>query len=454
MGSQSGTILRLQTAVLSQRSFATSAAALATELAMLFGCEHASIGILEHGYAKVVAVSGGSQFDPRQDAIARIAAAMEEAMEQGTLLAVPREGEPAPQITQANAALLTANDGGVCSVPLVNLNKVVGALTLERASAPFSTSETALCEEIACLVGPLLALKQDAERSALQRAGQTLRGFAARLADPGNRATKLAVSGAVLLLVGATIVPIPYRISAPAKLEGSIQRVLVAPADGFLQQVNARPGDLVREKQVLVELSGQDLAVEYRKRQSELLQHENAYQAALARADRTLLVINRAKAAEAEAQLALLENQIDRAQIRAPFDGVVIKGDLTQSLGAPVQRGEVLLTLSPSEQFRLIVEVDERDIAKVHPGQSGKLALSAMPYQTLPFVVGRVMPVATAGEGRNFFEVEARLDAPGVPLRPGLKGVAKLDAGNHALAWILTHRLLDWMRLSLWSLGL
>src|SRR2546421_9365206 len=144
MASQIGTILRLQTVVLSQKSFAAAASALACEVAVLFECERASIGLLEHGYAKVVGVSGGAAFDPRQDAIARIAAAMEEAMDQGVLVALPRQGEAKPQITQANAALLAERSGGGCSVPLVNRSEVVGALTLERARAPFSAAETTL----------------------------------------------------------------------------------------------------------------------------------------------------------------------------------------------------------------------------------------------------------------------------------------------------------------------
>ena len=51
------------------------------------------------------------------------------------------------------------------------------------------------------------------------------------------------------------------------------------------------------------------------------------------------------------------------------FDGIVIKGDLSQNLGAPVQRGEVLMVLAPNDSFRLILEVDEADIAAVRPGQ-------------------------------------------------------------------------------------
>jgi multidrug resistance efflux pump len=217
--------------------------------------------------------------------------------------------------------------------------------------------------------------------------------------------------------------------------------------------VNVRPGDVVRSGQILAELAQQDLQVERAKRQSELAQHENVYRAALARADRSQFVINQAKAGEAEAQLKLLDNQIQRARIRAPFDGIVIKGDLVQSLGSPLQRGEVLLTLAPDERFRLIIEVDERDIALIQAGLRGKLSLAATPGELLDFVVARVLPVAAAGDGRNFFEVEATLDATGRTLRPGLRGVAKVAVGARNAAWIASHRVVDWLRLTLWSLG-
>jgi hypothetical protein len=60
--------------------------------------------------------------------------------------------------------------------------------------------------------------------------------------------------------------------------------------------------------------------------------------------------------------------------------------------------------------------------------------------------------VASTGEGRNYFEVEARLKSDAAPdLRPGLLGVAKIEAGSRALLWIWTHRVYDWMRLTVWS---
>jgi len=93
------------------------------------------------------------------------------------------------------------------------------------------------------------------------------------------------------------------------------------------------------------------------------------------------------------------------------------------------------------------------DIGDVRAGQSGHLALSALPGETIAFKIERVTPVATIRDGRNTFEVEARLEPGDAPLRPGLQGVAKIDAGTQSFAWIWTHRITDWLRLALWSWG-
>ena len=80
--------------------------------------------------------------------------------------------------------------------------------------------------------------------------------------------------------------------------------------------------------------------------------------------------------------------------------------------------------------------------------------LAARPEQPLAFTTRRVVPVATAADGRNYFEVEAALDARAEGLRPGLSGVAKIEVGRRALGWLLFHRAVAWMRLALWSVAL
>ena len=135
----------------------------------------------------------------------------------------------------------------------------------------------------------------------------------------------------------------------------------------------------------------------------------------------------------------------------APFDGVVVRGDLSQSLGSPVAKGDVLFEVAPLEGYRVILRVDERDVSYIGPGEEGRLALSAMPGERLAFTIDRVTPVASAEDGRNTFRVEARVDAPTAALRPGLEGVAKIEVGRRRLVWIWTHELLDWIRLTAWS---
>jgi multidrug resistance efflux pump len=154
---------------------------------------------------------------------------------------------------------------------------------------------------------------------------------------------------------------------------------------------------------------------------------------------------------QAEAELALLDDKLARTRITAPFDGIVVSGDLSQSLGAPVERGEVLFEIAPLASYRVVLKVDERDIEELAVGQRGLLSLASMPADDYAFVVENVTPVATAAEGKNFFRVEAALEEISERLRPGMEGVAKIGIGERRLVWIWTHRIIDWFRLWFWS---
>jgi multidrug resistance efflux pump len=434
-------ILQLHAIVHSKPSFVEAATALATELARLQGAVRVCLGFVDDGYAEVVAVS----------------------------IAYPGWPGERARVTLAHAELARRDATTACSIPLVNLGRVIGAITLEYpgGSAVERTRLTA-CENAACMLAPTLELKRNAGLRWRQRLRRGWRGVREGARKPGQVAMKLACLAAFAGMAALSAMPVDYRVGAPARLEGSIQRALVAPTDGFLRQAHVKPGDQVVTGQVLAELADQDLAIESRKWRSELAQHENTSRAALARGDRTQYVIYQGKADEARAQLDLVEQQLARGRIRAPFDGVLIKGDLTQMLGAPVQRGDVLLTVAPAHQFRLIVEVDERDIADIKPGATGEVALAALPGETTRFQIVRVTPVATSREGRNFYEVEGGLadghesagrvgqglaGAASASLRPGLQGVAKINAGQRPVAWIWGHRLVDWARLAIWTFG-
>ena len=438
-------LLRPLGAALARTALPEAAAAFGAELCEQLCCARASVGVLGPQGLRLAGSSHPADLQPGQPATATLLNAMQEAIDRADGVAWP---PPSGHdfITVAQRQL--AGTGAACSIPLVEGTRIVGAIALERSARPFTLGELAQLADVARLAGPVFELKR---QLALPWHARLRESWREGMARPGRR--RKALAGGALVVVAALAVPVPWRVSAPARLEGAVQRALVAATDGFLQQANVRPGDRVQAGQVLAELSSQDLELDRRRRESELRQHENAYRAAQARADRAQMVTLQARAAEAQALLALVEGQLARARIEAPFDGIVIKGDLGQNLGAPVQRGEVLMVLAPNDSFRLILEVDEADVAAVRPGQRGELALAAQPDRTLSFVTRRIVPVASAADGRNFFEVEAALEQTPPQLRPGLSGVGKVEAGWRPLAWILAHRAVDWLRLAWWKVS-
>ena len=440
------TLIKLHAGVHAAPDFARAAAAAASGLAVAFGCERVAIGLYEKGFNRVVAQSSGTPAESGNGLAQAILRAMDEAVEQQATLSLPAAAGAKVRITLAHAELARRHDSAVCTIPLVRNGRIFGAITLQRArDLPLGAAEIDRYEQFASLIGPALDLMHKNERA-----------WFARLADsfkmPGAHSGKAALALLLLAAMAGLWTPVEHWVGAPARLEGAIQRALVAPTDGFLKSAHVRPGDAVRADQVLAEMVEQDLELEQKKLESEIAQHENALRGALSRGDRALYATSAARADSAAAQLALIGEQRLRGRVRAPFDGVVIKGDLTQSLGAPVQRGEVLLTLAPSGEYRLIIEIDERDIAHLKAGQNGVLALSALPGSQVGLRVTRLTPLASARDGRNFFEVEAKLDALPAGVRPGLSGVAKIHAGERAFGWVWGHRLIDWVDLKLWSL--
>jgi len=160
-----------------------------------------------------------------------------------------------------------------------------------------------------------------------------------------------------------------------------------------------------------------------------------------------------AKVDENKAQLALLDQRLARAKIVAPFDAVVIQGDLTDALGAPARKGDALMTLAPVGDFRAIVEVDDADIAAIRVGQEGAMVLGAMPGGTLNVRVKRITPLAAVAQGRSFFDVEVDVATTGTrmqDLRPGMRGIARLNAerGPRGAAWLQSAT--DGLRLAWW----
>ncbi|MEO1204548.1 MAG: HlyD family efflux transporter periplasmic adaptor subunit, partial [Pseudomonadota bacterium] len=242
-----------------------------------------------------------------------------------------------------------------------------------------------------------------------------------------------------------------YRISAETELEGIVQRVMAAPFDGYIAESTVRAGDIVKAGDVVARLEDEELRLERQRHLSERSQYRHEYNDAYANNERSSVNIGRARMNQASAALALTEQKLARSNIVAPFDGVVIDGDLSQRLGGFVEQGEVLFEIAPLDNYRVILFVEDTRIADVSTGQQGTLVLSSMPEQSFRFEVETITPITEAREGANYFRVEARLADGAAALRPGMEGIGKIDVDDRLLIAIWTRGFVDWLRLQIWK---
>jgi RND family efflux transporter MFP subunit len=242
-----------------------------------------------------------------------------------------------------------------------------------------------------------------------------------------------------------------YRVSAHALVEGEVRRSIAAGLDGYVAAESVRAGQVVRKGDLLARLDDAELTLQRLRWVATREQHRLELDKAIAAGQRSDVNIMGAQVAEANAEIALLDEQLSRTRITAPFDGLITNGDLSQAVGMPVQRAQVLFEIAPLDSWRVIVRVSDTDVAQVKEGMTGTLVLSALPDEPLGLHVVRVTPIAEQTDGDNVFRVEARLDHVSERLRPNMEGVARLDAGRTRLIWIWTHRLIDVVRLRLWS---
>lgn len=448
--------LTLYARILAATSLESAAHSLVAALVSDWGFDSAAIGLYATGRAQLLAGTLVDLKDLHAELPQRLLGAMNEALEQGVTLGWPvaadASGTAPDWIRLEQRVLQRQLQGAVATVPLGLSGEMFGVVCVaKQQDGAIGADELARLEQLLMLAAPALRWMQRAAQPWHRRGYRALGAQIGALRQPQRRTTRRVLVGLGIAVLFCAVAPLEHTISGRARVEGAQQRVLSAPADGFIKTAHVRPGDRVKDGAALVDLIDEDLQLEQERWSSQLAQHENAYAAAMTKSDRVGASTSFARVAEARAQLALIDEQRSRGRITAPFDALVVQGDLSQSIGAPVRQGDALLTLASTDRYRVIVEIDEVDIARVRQGQAGYLVVSSLPWEQQDLVVERLTPLAKVAEGRNVFEVEARLAEGAGELRPGLLGRAELAVGRMPPLWAWSRHALDRVRVAWWA---
>jgi RND family efflux transporter MFP subunit len=415
------------------------------------GCTRVGLGRGEDDRVHLLAVSDVPELDRRSLRAKAVERAMQEALTAARSSCWPQAtASDAPDQAQRDlveTAALTA----VCSVPVnEGLRQPLVFLFEFAEGTRWGAAARGRCEEAAAVVAPLLELGQIRDASWMRRFGRLLSEGLQQVTGRSGRLRRVLSAIVVLALVVLGLGDGEYRVSAPAAVEGAVQRAVVAPFEGYIDSAGVRAGQQVAKGDLLARLDDRDLQSEHRSLAAEAGELAKQHRQAVAQLDHGKAKVIEAQLAQTRAGLALVADKLARTELRAPLDGLVISGDWSRSLGVPVSRGELLFEISPLDAYRVAIRVSDREIANLAPGQPGELILSALPRQPVQLSVTDIATLADEAPGEPAFRVEAEV-ADGAPaLRPGMEGVAKITVGARQRWWIWTHALTDWLRLQLW----
>ena len=442
---------------LEHEDFRVSAAQVANELADRFFCRRVSLGFLHYNRVRLTAMSNHLKIDHSSKQVQTIQEAIQEAMDesldQGAGIVYPGESGGTAVVTRCHGLLSQSCQGeAVCTLPMVKNGKPVGAILMERsADKPFGRETVTQCGQIALLLGPVLETRRRDERPLPAKILGSFTGGIQKMFGPRHLPLKLSISLMLALVMWICLSGTMFRISCDSVLEAELSRVIVAPQQGYIAAAHVRAGDRVIKGELMAALDDQELILELRKWQSQYAQILKEYRKALSGLDRAEVAILNAKRAQAQAQLRLVKQQLERTKLVAPFSGMIVKGDLSQKLGSPVTRGDVLYEVAPTDKYRVVLKIDDQDIGMLTPGQKGQLKLSGIPEKSIQITVDRLTPVSSNDGGHNHFRAEATMDYHSDLMRPGMEGISKIEISQEKLIWIWTRPLMNWLRLFLWK---
>lgn len=268
--------------------------------------------------------------------------------------------------------------------------------------------------------------------------GQMLRPRAGRMRDKLSKRKIFAVIAAAF--VGAMMIPIETSTIAPARVVPAHPSYVFAPLEGVLKELEVKPGQEVREGDVLFRYDARvidkklDEAVrEVAVARAELERLEGAaFRDAEARAK---LPVQQLEVELSESNLDFLRSQRELADVRATTDGIVVLDDPDALIGHPLQLGEQVFSIADPVDTKIRMMVPSSDAGLIEVGQQVELRLDRDPLKSIPARVTRVgfdIVMSEAQVPSVMTEAEWATQLPG-GIQPGQRGSAKLISEPRAL---------------------
>jgi RND family efflux transporter MFP subunit len=400
-------------------------------------CRRVALGLRPSGKGRcrIAAMSGSARFDRRSPIAQSIEAACDEAIIRNELTVWPTTDAATRHGALAHKAVCTTDDAkSAISIPLSDQNgNSIGAIVVldepDDATQSVSRFLRAAAPSLATSLGVMQRLEGGRLAKFARATGRVWKSWKGKVA--------LVL---IALLLAAMAIPLPYKVNCDCQLEPVTRRFVAAPFEGTLEKALVKPGDMVREGDILARIDGREIRWERASVEADRNQAVKKRDAAQATHNYSEAQIARLEMERLALKLQLLDHHSANLEIRSPVDGVVASGDLDRAEGAPLTIGQTLFEIAPLEKMIIEVSVEDDEISNITKGQKVQVRLDAFPGEVWEAVVTKVHPRSEIRDEQNVFIAEVELDNTAGNLRPGMKGRAKIVTPTRTLGWILFHK--------------
>jgi multidrug efflux pump subunit AcrA (membrane-fusion protein) len=257
---------------------------------------------------------------------------------------------------------------------------------------------------------------------------------------PWWRRPRLRVIGAVLVLL---LLPVRLTVLAPGELVPANPAIIRAPLEGVIGQFHVAPNETVKAGQLLFGFDEASLAARRDVAAQALLTAETEYrqfahQAVTDTKSKAQLAQLLGKIEERKAEAGYLGEQLERARVTSPINGVALFDDPAEWIGRPVQTGERVLRVAAQHDVEVEAWVAVGDAITLDEDAAVTLYLSANPLSSLTARLRYLSHDAVARpNGLYAYRLRARL-TDSTDQRVGLKGTVKVQGHWVVLGyWVL-----------------
>jgi HlyD family secretion protein len=152
--------------------------------------------------------------------------------------------------------------------------------------------------------------------------------------------------------------------------------------------------------------------------------------AAIATADRARadLLSAQASVGEAEAQVRINENDLSKAIIKSPIDGIVLTRTIEpgQTVAASFTAPQLFIIAEKLERMKLEVAIAEADIGRVAKGQRATFTVDAWPDREYTAIVSVVAYGSVVKDNVVTYEADLEVSNDDLSLRPGMTATADI----------------------------